>query len=208
MPAMHDWANTWRLFLQSVWLQAGAMGLGATVLSLSLGALAPATFTALDWTAYDTWLRHRAPIPVSSTLLLITRDHASETTFGTGPWDRAVLARFVIAAHNSGAKAIGLDHRIAQPSQAQLGGAASDALFLEATRTAGPVVYPYESESPLASEAMVLSHLLVSPSQDHVTRTVPLFTELGIAPVPAFGLALYTLAQPQASQTGTIALVN
>jgi transcriptional regulator with PAS, ATPase and Fis domain len=205
---MPDFAQSWRLFLQSVWLQAGAMGLGATVLALSFGALAPATFTALDWTAYDTWLRHRAPVPVSPSLLLITRDQASETKFGTGPWDRAILARFITAAHNSGAKAIGLDHRIAQPSQAQLGGAASDALLLEATRTAGPVVYPYESESPLASEAMVLSHLLVSPSQDHVTRTVPLSTELSTASVPAFGLALYKLAQPQASQTGTIALVN
>ena len=184
------------------------MGLGATVLSFSLGALAPATFTALDWTAYDTWLRHRAPIPVSPSLLLITRDQASETTFGTGPWDRAVLARFITAAHNSGANAIGLDHRIAQPSQAQLGGAASDALLLEATRAAGHVVYPYETESPLASEAMAGSHLLVSPSQDHVTRTVPLSTALGTVSIPAFGLALYKLAQPQASQTGTIALVN
>jgi transcriptional regulator with PAS, ATPase and Fis domain len=206
---MPDFSQTWRLFLQSVWLQAGAMGLGATVLALSLGALAPATFTALDWTAYDTWLRHRGPIPVSPSLLLITRDQVSETKFGTGPWDRAILARFITAAHNSGAKAIGLDHRIAQPSQAQLGGAASDALLLEATKTAGPVVYPYEPESPLTSEAMVLSHLLVSPSLDHVTRTVPLFTELDAASVPAFGLALYKLAQPQqASQTGTLALVN
>ncbi|MDP1767292.1 MAG: sigma 54-interacting transcriptional regulator [Nitrospirota bacterium] len=205
---MSDLSQTWRLFLQSVWLQAGAMGLGATILALSLGGLAPATFTALDWTAYDTWLRQRAPVQISPSLLLITRDQASETKFGTGPWDRAVLARFITAAHNSGATAIGLDHRIAQPSQAQLGGAASDALLLEATRNAGPVVYPYETESPLTSEAMVLSHLLVSPSQDHVTRTVPLSAELGTESVPAFGLALYKLTQPQANQTGTIALVN
>ena len=207
---MPDFAHTWRLFLQSVWLQAGAMGLGATVLALSLGALTPATFTALDWTAYDTWLRHRAPIPVSPSLLLITRDQASETKFGTGPWDRAVLARFITAAHESGAKAIGLDHRIAQPSQAQLGGAASDALLLEATRAAGHVVYPFESESPLASDAMALGHLLVSPSQDHVTRAAPFSTELGTQSVPAFGLTLYELAQTQTSQTstGTVALVN
>ena len=95
---MLDFTRTWRVFLQSIWLQAGAIGLGATLLSLSLWALAPATFTALDWTAYDTWLRHRAPVPVSASLILITRDQASETKFGTGLWDRAVLARFITAA--------------------------------------------------------------------------------------------------------------
>lgn len=184
------------------------MGLGATVLALSLGALAPATFTALDWTAYDTWVRQRAPIPVSSSLILITRDQASETKFGTGSWDRAVLARFITTAHENGATAIGLDHRIAQPSQVQLGGAASDALLLEATRAAGHVVYPFESESPLASDTTVLGHLLVSPSQDHVVRTVPLATELGAQTVSAFGLQLFELTHPQTRPTGTMALVN
>lgn len=207
---MLDFTRTWRVFLQAIWLQAGAIGLGATLLSLSLWALAPATFTALDWTAYDTWLRQRAPIPVSASLLLITRDQASETKFGAGPWDRAILARFITTAHHSGAKAIGLDHRIAQPSQAQLGGAASDALLLEATRTAGKVVYPYESESPLASEATALTHVLISQSQDHVVRAVPLAAKLGTQPVPAFGLQLFELAhtQPHPASTGTMALVN
>ena len=149
---MLNFANTWRVFLQTAWLQAGAIGLLSTLLALSFWAIAPATFTALDWTAYDTWLRYRAPIPISASLLLVTRDQASETQFGTGQWDRAVLARFITAAHESEAVAIGLDHRIAQPSQAQLGGAASDALLLEATKAAGHVVYPFESDSPLASE--------------------------------------------------------
>ncbi|MEK7236408.1 MAG: sigma 54-interacting transcriptional regulator, partial [Nitrospirota bacterium] len=207
---MPDLTRTWRVFLQSVWLQAGAMGLGATVLSLSLWAIAPATFTAFDWTAYDTWLRHRTPVPVSSSLILITRDQASETKFGTGQWDRAVLARLITAAHESGAVAIGLDHRIARPSQAQLGGAASDALLLESTRAAGHVVYPHEYESPLASDATALSHLLVSQNQDHVVRAVPLSAELGAQTVPAFGLKLFELARAQAHPTVTssTALVN
>jgi transcriptional regulator with PAS, ATPase and Fis domain len=207
---MHDWSKTWRWFLQSAWLQAGAMGVGATLLSLNLWAIAPATLTALDWTAYDTWLRHRMPVPVSSSLILITRDQASETKFGTGQWDRAVLARFITAAHESGAVAIGLDHRLAQPSQAQFGGAASDALLLEATRTAGHVVYPFESESPLASDRTALGHLLVAPSQDHVVRAVPLSSELGTQTVPAFGLKLFELAHAQTSQTitDTTALVS
>ncbi len=207
---MHDWAKTWRVFLQSAWLQAGAMGVGATLLSLNLWAIAPATLTALDWTAYDTWLRHRTPVPVSSALILITRDQASETKFGTGQWDRAVLARCITAAHESGAMAIGLDHRIARPSQAQLGGAASDALLLEATRTAGHVVYPFESESPLASDATTLGHLLVSQSQDHVVRAVPLSAELSAQTIPSFGLQLFELAHPQVRPTSkdTTALVN
>ena len=207
---MHNWSKTWRVFLQSAWLQAGAMGVGATLLSLNLWVIAPATFTALDWTAYDTWLRHRTPVPVSSSLILITRDQASETKFGTGQWDRAILARFITAAHESGAAAIGLDHRIARPSQAQLGGAASDALLLEATRTAGHVVYPFESESPLASDATTLGHLLVSQSQDHVVRAVPLSAELSAQTVPSFGLQLFELARPQVrpASIDTTALVN
>ena len=207
---MLDFAHTWRVFLQSTWLQAGVIGLLATLLSLGFWAIAPATFTALDWTAYDTWLRHRAPIPISSSLILVTRDQASETRFGAGQWDRAVLARFITAAHESGATAIGLDHRIAQPSQAQLGGAASDALLLEAMKTAGDVVYPFEPDSPLASEQTALGHLLVSPSQDHVVRAVPLSAELGGQTVPAFGLKLFELARTQAHPTitGTAALVN
>ena len=207
---MRDWSHTWRVFLQSAWLQAGAIGLLATLLSLSLGAIAPATFTALDWTAYDTWLQQRAPIPISPSLILVTRDQAGESQFGTGQWDRAVLARFITTAHESGATAIGLDHRIAQPSQAQLGGAASDALLLEATKAAGPVVYPFESESPLASDQTALSHLLVSSSRDHLVRGVPLSAELETHTVPAFGLKLYQLARTQAHPTiaDSTALVN
>ena len=207
---MLDFAKTWRVFLQSARLQAGAIGLLATLLSLSLWSIAPATFTASNWTAYDIWLRHRKPVPVSSSLLLITRDQGSETKFGTGQWDRAVLARLITAAHESGAVAIGLDHRIAQPSQAQLGGAASDALLLEATRVAGHVVYPFESESPLVSDSTARGHMLVSQSQDHVVRAVPLSSELGAQTVPAFGLQLFELARPQAQQTimGATALVN
>ncbi len=207
---MLDSVKTWRVFLQSAWLQASAIGLLATLLSLNLGAIAPATFAAIDWTAYDSWLRHRAPIPVNASLILVSRDQASETEFGAGQWDRAVLARFITVAHESGAVAIGLNHRIAQPSQAQLGGAASDALLLEATKAAGQVVYPFELESSLASDHTVFGHLLVHPNQDHVVRAVPLSAELGAQTVPAFGLKLFELARPQARSTITDAapLVN
>jgi transcriptional regulator with PAS, ATPase and Fis domain len=187
---MHGWSKIWRVFFESSWLQAGAIGFVATLLSLGFSAVAPATFTAGDWMAYDTWLRHRAPIPVSPALILITRDQSSETKFGTGPWDRAVLARFITAAHEAGAAAIGLDHRLSHASPAQLGGAASDALLLEATKTAARVVYPFDTESPLAPESTVFGHQLVAPSPDRVTRAVELSIQSGSQTVPAFGLAL------------------
>jgi len=131
---MLDTSRLWRQFLSFFWLQAGAMGLIATVMALGLWAAASSTFTALDWTAYDFWLTDRAPIPVSQSLLIVTRDSASEEELGVGPWDRAVLARLLTSAHESGALAIGLDHRLDHASPAQLGGAASDALLLEALR--------------------------------------------------------------------------
>lgn len=207
---MIDLAKTWRVFLQSTWLQAGAIGLVATLLSLGLWAFTPSMFVTLDWLAYDAWLRHRTPIPVNPSLILITRDQASEVLFGPGVWDRAVLARAITAAHDAGAVAIGLDHRLDHASPAQFGGAASDALLQEATKTARHVVFPFDSESPLVSETTALGHLLVSPSQDHVVRSVPLSAELGAQTVPAFGLALFELARPTTHPTirEVTALVN
>jgi transcriptional regulator with PAS, ATPase and Fis domain/CHASE2 domain-containing sensor protein len=207
---MLDVARIWRVFLQSHWLQACAIGLVATLLAFVLTALAPTTFTALEWTAYDVWLRHRGPVPVSPSLLLVTRDQASETKFGTGQWDRAILARVITEVHEAGAIAIGLDHRLSHASPAQLGGAASDALLLEATKAAGPVVYPFDSELSLTSDATVLGHLLVTQQQDHVTRSLPVAAELGTRTVPAFGLALFELAKKYTSSSnneGTV-LVN
>ena len=92
-------AKLWRQFLSSSWLQAGAIGLLATVLAFGLWAATSTTFTALDWAAYDFWLTDRASIPVSPSLLIVTRDPASEEEFGTGAWDRAILARLLTSAH-------------------------------------------------------------------------------------------------------------
>jgi transcriptional regulator with PAS, ATPase and Fis domain/CHASE2 domain-containing sensor protein len=204
---MLDLSRTWRLFLQSHWLQACAMGLVAMLLAFVLMAFAPTTFTALDWTAYDTWLRHRAPIPVSSSLIVVTRDQAGETKFGTGPWDRAILARVITEVHEAGAVAIGVDHRLGHASPAQLGGVASDALLLEATKTAGPVVYPFDSELSLASDATLLGHLLVASQRDHVARSVPSFADLGTKTVPAFGLALFEQTKKQNPSTNSEGMV-
>ncbi len=198
---MLDASRLWRQFLSSSWLQAGAMGLLATVLAFGLWAAASTTFTALDWTAYDYWLTDRTPIPVSQSLLIITRDPASEEEFGTGPWDRAIFARLLTSAHESGALAIGLDHRLDHASPAQLGGAASDALLLEALSTAGPIVVVQSPDATLASDATIAGHLLVSTHSDHVARTVPVAATDDRQSVPGFGIVLYEAFQQQTSPT-------
>jgi len=211
---MLDTSRLWRQFLSSSWLQAGAMGLLATVLAFGLSAAASTTFTALNWTAYDFWLTDRAPIPVSPSLLIVTRDPASEEEFGTGPWDRAILARLLASAHESGALAIGLDHRLDHASPAQRGGAASDALLLEAMSAAGPLVVVQSPDVTLAPDTTIVGHLLVTPHSDHVVRTVPVAATGNTQSVPAFGIALYEAFQQQTSPTkpslferGTVSLL-
>ena len=207
---MLDRHTLWRFFITSLPLQALTIGLLAAVSSHLLWLAAPATFTALDWTAYDTWLRNRARIAVSPALTIVVRDPASNGQFGTGPLDRAVLAQLIAAAHEAGAAAVGLDHRLDHASPAHLGGAASDALLLEAINTAGRVVTVYDEEAPLASDSMIQGHLALSSHSDHVTRAVPLFIEQGSRMTPSFGSALYALAtnQPPAGAPGDTQLIS
>lgn len=207
---MLDWHTLWRHFIASLPLQALTIGVLATLLARLLWFMAPATVSALDWTVYDTWLRYRTPVAVSPLLTIITRDTLSEAQFGPGPWDRAVLAQLITTAHETGAAAIGMDHRLNHASPAHLGGAASDALLLEAIKTAGHVVTVFDDEAPLASEASIQGHLTLSPHSDHVARALPLFIEQGSQLLPSFGLALFSLAknQPLPNGTGETGLVN
>lgn len=200
---MLDRHKLWRFFIISLPLQALTIGLLAALLARMLWLAAPTTFTALDWTPYDTWLSHRTPVAVSPSLTIVARDPASDTRFGTGPWDRAILAHLITAAHDAGAAAIGLDLRLDHASPAQLGGAASDALLLEAMNAASPIVTVFEAASPLASEAAFQGHLLVSPHNDHVARVIPLSTLAGEQLVPAFGQALFELSKKQAGPAGS-----
>jgi len=198
---MLDASHLWRQFLTSSWLQAGAMGFIATVLVFGLSAAAAPTFTALDWALYDFWMADRAAIPVSPSLLIVTRDPASEKEFGTGPWDRAIFARLLMSAHESGALAIGLDHRLDHASPAQRGGAASDALLLESMSTAGPIVVVRSPDATLTSDSTIISHLLVTTHSDHIARMVPVAETGDRESVPAFGIALYEAFQRQRSPT-------
>jgi transcriptional regulator with PAS, ATPase and Fis domain/CHASE2 domain-containing sensor protein len=195
---MLDWHRLWRLFITSLPLQALAMGLLAALLAKAILTLAPATFTALDWGIYDTWLRHRTSIAVSPALSIVTLDPAAEERFGT-VLDRALLAELITAAHEAGASAIGLDHRLDHASPAQLGGAASDTLLMEAVLTATPVVFVYDPDSALRSDGTILGHVAVSSHPDHVTRQIPLLTTIEAQTVPAFGSLLYDLYRQQTS---------
>ncbi|MDZ4855051.1 MAG: sigma 54-interacting transcriptional regulator [Nitrospirota bacterium] len=198
---MLDTSRLWRQFLSSSWLQAYAMGLLATILAIGLWAGAPTTFTALDWAAYDFWLTDRASISVSPSLLIVTRDPASEEEFGSGPWDRAIFARLLTSAHESGAVVIGLDHRFDHASPAQLGGAASDALLLEAMSTAGPIVVVQSPDATYVSDTTTVGHLLVTTHSDHVTRAVPVVVPGDRQSAQAFGIALYEAYRQPTSST-------
>ena len=209
------WPKGWRLFVTSKTLQALTIGLLATLLATAVWAVAPATFTALDWTVYDTWLRLRAPVSVSPLLTIVTRDSATEEQFGA-VLDRSTLAQLITTAHEAGAAAIGVDHRLDHASPALLGGAASDALFMEALHTAGPIVFVHDPEVALQSDAAITGHVMVSAQPDHVTRQIPLWATIEAQTVPAFGSLLYDLyrqqiapgTQPLATAQSKLTLVN
>jgi DNA-binding NtrC family response regulator/CHASE2 domain-containing sensor protein len=111
-----------------------------------VATLGGAGVTALEWSVYDRWVRVREPVPVSSALLVVVRDPASEARFGTGAWDRVILARVITSLSRAGAAAIGVDASIGQSSAPGRGGASSDALFSQATTLADNVVYPIALE--------------------------------------------------------------
>ena len=84
-----SWPRLWRRFITTPLLQALAIGLLAWLLATGLSALAPMTFTALNWTLYDTWLQVRAPIATSGELTVLVGDADSEERFG--PDNRVVV---------------------------------------------------------------------------------------------------------------------
>ena len=182
----------WRLFITNPLWQAITIGLVATLFAKGLWSLAPVTFTTLDWALYDMWLRVRAPVAVSEVLTVVVRDPESEERFGP-VLDRAVIAEVLNAVHEAGAAAIGVDHRLNHASPASLGGAASDAMFIEALQAAGPVALIHDAESALQTGAAITGHLHLSTEPDLVTRRIPLMAALEAQAVPAFGALLFDL---------------
>src|SRR5262245_66688159 len=106
---------------------AAAIGLAAMALAAGLAASGSAVVTAFEWSLYERWLRTPAssgPPPV-----IVVRDAESESRFGSGAWDRAVLASLVTSMSRAGAAVIGLDAPLGQPSAPGRGGASTDPLL-------------------------------------------------------------------------------
>src|SRR5882724_5006143 len=125
---------------------AAVIGLAATLVAVGVLALGGPGVTALEWSAYDRWLRTREPAPVSPAPVIVVRDPASEARFGTGAWDRAVLARLITSLSRAGAAVVGVDVPLGQPSAPGRGGASSDALLSQAIALAENVVLPITLE--------------------------------------------------------------
>jgi len=146
--------------------------------------------TALDWSVYDRWVRARQPVADTQRLVIVARDAASEARFGVGAWDRAMLARVVAALGRGGAVVVGLDVALGSPSAPGRGGAAGDALLIQAAQ-AVDAVFVVSPATPRSSvpEAKV-GHAVAEPDVDGIVRAVPLWLPLGERPLPALGLAL------------------
>jgi DNA-binding NtrC family response regulator/CHASE2 domain-containing sensor protein len=121
---------------------AAVMGAAAALMAAGVLALGGAETTALERSMYDRWLRWRDPPPVSSALLVVVRDPASETELGAGSWDRAVHAALITGLARAGAAVVAVDTPLGQPSAPGRGGASSDALLSQALGLAGNVVFP------------------------------------------------------------------
>ena len=192
-----------RLFVRNNWLQALVMALAAMAFAEIIWTPAPATYQTLEWAPYDTWMRLRAEPAPDPHLLLIVRDQASEQQFGTGSWDRALSAKLITALHEAGAASIGLDIPLDVPSPPNLGGAVSDALLIEAVKSAGTVSYPavmtplWDQDATVSASSS--SHLIPggtalqsSLDLDRVVRRLPLYQGTGPGDLPALGFAMAT----------------
>ena len=190
-----------RLFVRNLWLQAVILALAAITLTELMWAPAPATYHALEWAPYDTWMRLRSQPAPDPHLLLVVRDPASEQQFGTGLWDRSLPARLITALHDAGAASIGIDIPLDFPSPPNLGGAVSDALLLEAVNSAGTVSYPavltpaFEQNATLPaapSQPLTPGNTAVQPALDldRIARRLPLYRGGRSSDLPALGFAL------------------
>ena len=173
---------------------AAAIGLVATAVATGVALPGRAAVTALDWSFYDLL---PARVPAGQPPIVIVRDTASESRFGSGVWDRALLARLVTNLSQAGAAVIGLEAALDQPSAPGRGGAASDALLSQAIGVAGNVVLaialePTGRPPAFAQHAKGMAHTLTVTDPDGVVRRVPLFVRVGESGVPAYGLALAT----------------
>src|SRR5205807_13890 len=105
--------------------RAALLAVGATLIAAVVSLLGGAGVTALDWSVYDRWLRARAPVMDTPRLVVVARDPTSGARFGTGAWDRAVVARVVAALARGGAAVARLDVPLGAPRAPGRRGASS-----------------------------------------------------------------------------------
>ena len=175
---------------------AAVIGLVATALATGVALSDGAAVTAFEWSFYE---RLPARPPSGQPLIVVVRDAASESRFGPGIWDRAVLARLVTSLSQAGATVIGLEASLERPSAPGRGGAASDVLLSQAIAHADNVVLAIALEPAgpaslpgFAQHANGVGHTLAVADLDGVVRRVPLFVRVSERQVPAYGLALAT----------------
>ena len=197
---------------------AAVIGVLATAVASGVTLASRPAVTAFEWSVYD---RLPARQPAGPPPIVVVRDAASESKFGPGSWDRAVIARLVAGLSQAGAAVTGLQASLDQPSAPGRGGAASDVLLSQALSLADNVVLAIAPE-PAASEpataapggpenrgasyrlpngslpgfaahAKGVGHTLTVADPDGVVRRVPLFVRVGDRQVPAYGLALATV---------------
>lgn len=190
-----------RLFVRNIWLQALVMALAAIALAELVWTPLPATYHALEWAPYDSWMRLRVQSAPNPHLVLVVRDQASEQQLGAGLWDRSLPARLITALHDAGAISIGIDVPLDVPSPPNLGGAVSDALLIEAVKSAGTVSYPAVTTPVSDQDATVSatpsphftpgrSALQPTLDLDRVVRRSPLYHGSGPGDLPALGFSL------------------
>ncbi|WHZ13236.1 MAG: sigma-54 dependent DNA-binding response regulator [Nitrospira sp.] len=190
-----------RLFVRNVWLQALVMAVVATLLAELLWSPAPGTYTALEWAPYDSWVRLRHQPAPHPDLLLVVRDRDSEQQFGTGPWDRRIPAQLITALHDAGTATLGIDIPLDLPSPPNLGGAVSDALLMEAVKSAGTVAYPAFLPAALEqqptvpvppSNTLISGRSAIQPTLDgdRIVRRAVLYHDSGSGELPSLGFTL------------------
>ncbi len=172
------------------------LGLAATLITVAVWGLGPTNLPALDWAVYDYWLRSRNAGPATPALVVVERDPASEARWGTGPWDRAVLAR-VITSLGRAAATIAVDVALGPAGTAAQGSAASEALLAEATALTDAVVYPIVLEPASVrpgAHGEAGAPTLTHRSWAEVSR-IPLdLAEAGVSGAPLAGFARHAFA--------------
>ncbi|MGH7311317.1 MAG: CHASE2 domain-containing protein, partial [Candidatus Rokuibacteriota bacterium] len=174
------------------------LGLAATLITVAVWGLGPTNLPAFDWAIYDHWLRSRDSGLANHALVVVERDPASEARLGTGPWDRAVLARVITSLGRAGAATIAVDVALGPAGTAAQGSAASEALLAEATALTEAVVYPIVLE-PAGEQAGAHLAEAGAPALTHrswaeISR-IPLdLAEAGAPGAPLAGFARHAFA--------------